>query len=172
MSSPPRPRPIPPIYRLTLTTIEPVLAVAGALQALLLPHIYTSTMTRGAVPYLAPAQFLYTGLAGGWLLLAFNEAVVLRFNFANDDNPALWRAMAGGMLLSDAATFHSAAQAVGGWAAWVRVGEWEGADWMVFLTTVPFFVVRVMIVLGVGLQGTARRTRRRLDERAKMMIKM
>ena len=57
-----------------------------------------------------------------------------------------------GMLVSDVFYVWSLAQAVGGWAVWVRLGEWEGAEWVAMVGTVPFVVVRVCIVLGVGVR--------------------
>ncbi|PVH90336.1 hypothetical protein DM02DRAFT_43575 [Periconia macrospinosa] len=69
---------IPLVYRLILTTIEPLLAVLGALLAFHNPGEYISTMTRNFASFAASAAFLYTELGGAWLHFAFNEAIVLR----------------------------------------------------------------------------------------------
>ncbi|KAL1848936.1 hypothetical protein VTK73DRAFT_9981 [Phialemonium thermophilum] len=139
---------VPFVYRLVLTTIEPLFATSGALMAFRSPAAYLSTMTRGATFFLPDTAFVYTELGGAWLLFAFLEAVVLR---AFDDL-RLWRLLCAGMLLSDAAYCHSAAQAVGGWAQWVVLSRWTAEDWLVFWSTAPMVLVRVLIVLGVGVR--------------------
>ncbi len=112
------------------------------------PAAYLSTMTRGAGTFAAGDAFLYTELTGAWLFFAFVEAVVLRVY----DDLALWRLLCAGMLLSDAAYVHSAAQAVGGWSAWATLAEWTTDDWIVLATTAPPVLVRILIVLGIGIR--------------------
>ncbi|KAG5975159.1 hypothetical protein E4U55_007824 [Claviceps digitariae] len=137
---------IPLPYRLLLTTIEPLLALAGALLVLTSPATYLASMTRHHASFDQSSTFLYTSLAGSWLYFAFVEAIVLRCL----DDPRLWRVLCAGMLLSDGAYCHSIAQAVGGWAVWVRVGEWTVEEWLGFWMTAPLVLVRVLVVLGVG----------------------
>ncbi|PVH70114.1 hypothetical protein DL98DRAFT_620731 [Cadophora sp. DSE1049] len=139
---------IPLVYRLILTTIEPLLAVLGALLAFRNPGEYISTMTRNSASFAASTAFLYTELGGAWLYFAFNEAIVLRLF----DDLRLWRILCMGMLLSDAAYCHSVAQAVGGWGAWSTMGSWATEDWVVFWTTAPMVFVRILIVFGVGVK--------------------
>lgn len=139
---------VPFIYTLVLTTIEPIFASLGAAMALTDPASYLSAMSRDSVAFSGPTTFLYTELAGAWLYFAFVEAVVLRLY----DDLRLWRLLCAGMLLSDAAYAHSAAQAVGGWRAWAAVGEWSTMDWWVLATTAPMLAVRVLLVLGVGVK--------------------
>lgn len=139
---------IPYIYRLVLTTIEPIFAASGALLVFRNPSGYLSTMTRSSASFVPSTTFLYTELGGAWLYFAFAEAVVLhRF-----DDLHLWTYLCLGMLLSDAAYCHSAAQAVGGWKAWASLANWAAEDWLVFITTAPMTVVRILIVLGVGVK--------------------
>ena len=69
---------LPSIYRLILTTIEPLAALNGALLAFFTPQTYLSTMTRDAAAFRPDTRFLYTELGGAWLYFAFVEAVVLR----------------------------------------------------------------------------------------------
>jgi len=133
---------VPLVYRLLLTTIEPLLAVLGTLLAFRNPGEYISTMTRNSATFDASTAFLYTELGGSWLYFAFNEAIVLRLF----DDLRLWRVLCMGMLLSDAAYCYSVAQAVGGWAAWSMMGSWATEDWVVFLTTAPMVFVRILIV--------------------------
>jgi hypothetical protein len=136
------------IYRLIITTIEPLFAASGALLAFRDPQSYLATMTRHSIAFTAGSTFLYTELGGAWLYFAFNEAVVLRLF----DDLRLWRLLCFGMLLSDVAYCHSAAQAVGGWRAWAILGDWTAEDWVVFWTTTPMVLTRILIVLGIGLK--------------------
>ncbi|KAK3323726.1 hypothetical protein B0T19DRAFT_212644 [Cercophora scortea] len=140
---------VPSIYRFVLTTLEPLFALSGALMTLGRPDSYAATMTRGAVPYTADTQFLYTQLGGAWLHFAFNAAVVMRLF----DDLRLWRWLCAGMLLSDVAYWHSAAQAVGGWAAWAVLADWTSNDWVVFATNLLTISVRILILLGVGVKS-------------------
>ncbi|ERT00289.1 hypothetical protein HMPREF1624_03660 [Sporothrix schenckii ATCC 58251] len=148
--------PIHWLYRLMLNTLEPFFAFNGALLVFRDPDSYLSTMTRHSIAYPADqgdaAAFLYTQLGGGWLYFAFVEAIVLRL-YPNDTR--LWRWLCMGMLLSDAAYAHGCAQALGGWAAWADVAQWTGADWMVFWTTAPPLLARLLFVLGLGVDFTS-----------------
>lgn len=140
---------VPFIYGLLLTTLEPLFAANGAILVFRTPGAYLSTMTRHGAAFTAGSTFLYTSLGGSWLYFAFVEAVVLR---AYDDL-RLWRLLCAGMLLSDVAFCHSAAQAVGGWARWLDLGAWTMDDHLVFWGTAPFVLVRVLLVLGVGVKA-------------------
>ncbi|KAG8413990.1 hypothetical protein J3458_011645 [Metarhizium acridum] len=139
---------VPRSYRLLLTVVEPLFAVNGAIMVFRAPEAYLSTMTRHGGAFAAGSTFLYTSLGGAWLYFAFVEAVVMR---ACDD-VRLWRLLCAGMLVSDVAFCHSAAQAVGGWASWARLSAWTLDDHLVFWSTAPFLVVRVLVVLGVGVK--------------------
>jgi hypothetical protein len=139
---------VPFIYRLVLTTIEPFFAASGALLAFRNPSSYLSTMTRNSASFVPNTTFLYTELGGAWLYFTFVEAVVLR----RFDDLRLWKYLCLGMLLSDAAYCYSAAQAVGGWNEWASLGNWTSEDWLVFVTTAPMVLVRILIVLGVGVR--------------------
>ncbi|KAK3715557.1 hypothetical protein LTR37_007045 [Vermiconidia calcicola] len=141
---------IPYALRFLLTNVEPLFALNGAILLLLNTEMYLSTMSRGAVTTAdASTNFIYTELAGGWLYLAFTEAVVLRLV----DHISVWRLLCLGILFSDAAYCHSCAEAVGGWATWIMVQDWTAADWVVTLTTWPFVFARLAIVLGIGFKG-------------------
>lgn len=138
---------IPYILRFPLLWLEPFFALNGAILTLVKPEMYTSTMTRGALQTLHPAsQFIYTELAGGWLHFAFTEGVVLRLV----DDVRVWKLLCVGMLLSDMAYCHSCAEAVGGWAEYSVVSRWTMEDWVVTITTWPFVLARIAIVLGIG----------------------
>lgn len=139
---------VPLLFRLIITTIEPLFAASGALLVFRDPSAYLSVMTRGAVSFNAPSTFMYTTAGGSWLYFAFVEAVVLRLF----DDLGLWRVLCTGMLLSDVAYCHAAAQAVGGWAEWVDIAAWTKDDYVVFWSMAPMVLVRVLVVLGVGLK--------------------
>lgn len=139
---------IPLLYRIMITTVEPFLALSGALMVLTQPGSYLSSMTRSALTT-SPSSldFIFTELAGGWLHFSFTEAVILRLV----DDLRVWKLICAGLLLSDLAYAHSCAQAVGGWGVWCRVWEWEASDWLVTVTTWPFLLARVGVLMGVGV---------------------
>jgi hypothetical protein len=141
----------PLIYQILLTYIEPFLTLGGITMCLTTPETYLSQMTRNVLStslYDRRTDFVYTQLAGGWLHFAFTEVVVLR---ALDDVRA-WRWICGAMLFSDLAYCHSCAQALGGWAVWIRVAEWTTEEWLVVVLTLPFVLARLFIVLGFGMK--------------------
>ncbi len=139
---------LPSIYRLILTTLEPLSALNGALLTFFSPQTYLSTMTRDAAVFRPETCFLYTELGGAWLYFAFVEAVVFR----KFDDLRLWRLLCAAMLLSDVAYCHSVAQAVGGWGSWLALRDWTVADHAVFWGTAPCALVRVLVVLGIGVR--------------------
>jgi len=139
---------VPYIYGLILLTIEPLFAVMGSALVLIDPSTYLGSITRHSVAFAPDTTFLYTALGGSWLYFAFVEAVVLRLF----DDLALWRVLCLGMLLSDFAFCHSTAQAVGGWVAYAKIGDWTAEDWVAFASTAPMVLTRIFIVLGVGVK--------------------
>jgi hypothetical protein len=140
---------IPAILRYPLLYAEPLFAFCGAIVCLVNPSMYTSAMTRGIMKSIEPSsQFIYTELAGGWLHFAFTDAVVFRLV----DNVSAWRVLCMGMLLSDIAYCHSCAEALGGWSVWLNLSGWTVDDWTVTITTWPFVLARICIVLGIGLR--------------------
>ncbi|KAG8160650.1 hypothetical protein KVR01_008914 [Diaporthe batatas] len=139
---------VPYIYTLILLTIEPLFAVLGSVLVLVDPSTYLGSITRHSVSFSPDTTCLYTSLGGAWLYFAFVEAVVLRLF----DDLSLWRVLCLGMLLSDLAFYHSTAQAVGGWVAYVKIGDWTAEDWAVFAGTLPMLLTRISILLGVGIK--------------------
>ena len=140
---------VPLLYRILLLYFEPICALGGVAMVLLNPHKYAETMTRAAMPpFSDAADWVWTELAGGWLHFAFTEGVILRLL----DDVRAWRLLCIGMLLSDLAYTHSVAQAVGGWNVWLDLRQWSADDWTVTITTWPFVLARLSIVLGVGLK--------------------
>lgn len=140
---------VPLVYQILLTIVEPLFALGGAFLCYRKPANYLATMTRESISFSQDTQFLYTQLSGGFVYFAFIEAVLLR----TFDDRRLWRMVCLGMLLSDIAYIHSTAQAVGGWQNFVVLSDWTSNDWVVFLTTIPFVIVRVLMVRGIGLKA-------------------
>ena len=93
-------------------------------------------------------HFIYTELAGGWLHIAFTEGIILRLV----DDLRIWKLICAAILFSDIMYCQSCADALGGWSVWVNVAEWTIADWVVTLSTWPFLLVRLAIVLGIGIK--------------------
>ena len=140
---------IPYLYRFLLLNVEPVFALSGAILVFLRAGTYVSTMTRGAVSSTQPStSWVYTELAGGWLHLAFTEGIVLRLV----DDLRIWKLLCCGILLSDVMYCHSCTEALGGWSVWLKVSDWTAEDWTVTLTTWPFVLVRLAIILGIGIK--------------------
>jgi len=137
---------IPLLPRLTLTLVEPLMSLNGALICLRNPQrLISDYLTRGAVSYAPETQTLYTQLAGFWLFFAFIEVFVLR----SFDDLRLWKRICIGMLFSDAVYFWAAAQAVGGWNEFLKVGVWSADEWTVTLGALLPVSMRLFIVLGV-----------------------
>ncbi|CAI0641337.1 hypothetical protein CGCF415_v010544 [Colletotrichum fructicola] len=143
---------VPGIYQLTIMTVEPIFAILGAVMTLHAPNQYQAGLTRNSHTYAPHTQFLFTQLSGGWLYFAFMEGVVLRLF----DDLNLWRVVCAGMLLSDAAYMHGSAQAIGGWEVWLKYQEWTVEDWVIFWSTAPMVLVRILIVLGIGVRTSAK----------------
>ncbi|OQO10106.1 hypothetical protein B0A48_04463 [Cryoendolithus antarcticus] len=141
---------LPSVYRFLLTNVEPVFTLMGILFLLSDPLKYSSMTTRELVTTLDPgASFIYTQLAGAWCVIAFTEGVLLR----QVDDLRVWRLVCVAMLCSDALYTHSLAQAVGGWAVFVDLAEWTANDWIAAVGTIPFVLVRLAIVSGVGVRS-------------------
>lgn len=140
---------IPYLFRFPLLFLEPLFALSGAILVYTQPSNYVMTMSRSAVTAVdSSTKFVYTELAGGWLHLAFTEAIVFRLV----DDARVWRLLCIGMLLSDVAYCHSCAQAVGGWSNWVVLSRWTIEDWIVAITTWPFAFARLAIVFRLGVK--------------------
>ncbi|EGX91408.1 hypothetical protein CCM_05566 [Cordyceps militaris CM01] len=139
---------VPFAFRFILTVLEPLAALHGAWMCLYNPGRYLAAMTRDAFPLSPSETYIYTTVGGSWIYFAFLEAVVMRLF----DDVRLWRYLCAGILMNDAVYCHATAQAVGGWEVWLDVGKWTRDDYVVFWSTWPLIVVRVLVVLGIGLK--------------------
>ena len=150
----PTAHPIHPIYRLTFNWLEPILAVGGIIQILYTPYTYTAishpTLHASLAPHHAlhdPLQTLFTCIAGGWAILAFNDLVTLRI-FARQ--PDVWRCVILAHLCSDALYVLALAEDVG-FAHFVDPRVWSGEEWFTNVLTLPPLVLKVALVMGVGV---------------------
>ncbi|KAL5615224.1 hypothetical protein BROUX41_005280 [Berkeleyomyces rouxiae] len=141
----------PAMIRFLLTTFEPLTALNGVYLALFDPPAIAQLMTRqpapaGAEPLTATTVFLFSGLAGGWLLHAALGAGVLR---AVDD-ARVWRGVCAAMLLSDAVFVHATMAGIGGLRRWADVAAWSATEAAANAVTFGMLAVRVWVVLGGG----------------------
>lgn len=140
---------LPYSYRLTLTTIEPFCAIAGAILTMLSPTMYIRSLTRNVGTHDPATSFLFTQLAGAWVMFAFEEAVLLRLV----DELRVWKLVCMGMLLSDAFYCWSCVMAVGGWSEWSALSSWTVEDWFVSGSSLLFMAVRMAVVLEIGFRN-------------------
>lgn len=170
-TAPNKPHPIHPIHRFLFLWLEPLLALGGALQVLLSPLSYTaiahpllhahlvslspsSSSSAAAAPYHSSSLTnqlhggLFTIIAGGWLIMFFDDAVTLRV-FERD--PAVWRCVLAAHLCSDLCYLAALAHDVGGWARAGDVRVWGRGEWMTNGLTLPFLVAKVAVLLGWGV---------------------
>ncbi|KAF2207572.1 hypothetical protein CERZMDRAFT_102254 [Cercospora zeae-maydis SCOH1-5] len=138
---------LPSVYRFLLTNVESLFAFGGVIMVLVKPEEYVKALTREHVASIDTAtNFVYTQLGGGWAVIVFLEAVVMRYV----DDVRVWKLLCWAILMSDALYTHSMAQAVGGWAEWAVLSNWTLNDWVAAATTWPFVLTRLAIVLGIG----------------------
>jgi hypothetical protein len=140
---------IPWIPRLCLTTFEPLVAVSGAIQVITQPQVYIAILTRTATSDIHPAAlgntWIYTQLAGGWLIIAFLEAVLLRVV----DDLRVWKLVCMAVLLSDVCYVLSAVEAAGGWTEHFAWWKWTVMDLTAQITTWPFVLSRIGVLTGL-----------------------
>ncbi|KAK4110253.1 hypothetical protein N656DRAFT_800154 [Canariomyces notabilis] len=138
---------LPLPYRLLLVVLEPFFCLNGARMVFFDPVDYTAKITRGTATYDPANQYLYTQLGGAWLLFGVAEVLLLGVL----DDLRVWRLLCAAMLVSDVVYHVSSVQAVGGWEKFVAFGEWDVFEWAVFASAVLPMLVRVLVVLGVGV---------------------
>ncbi|KAI0388987.1 hypothetical protein F5Y17DRAFT_463167 [Xylariaceae sp. FL0594] len=151
----PSPTPTIPLpYTLLLTIFEPVLALSGALNALLSPHTLLSA-TLPSLPYTPALRPLMVHLSGSWLLLAYHDFFVLRSERYRNDI-ALWRHTLLASSLSDLAYISGLVLSMG-WRRFLGVKGWDVMTAVTVITTVVPFVGKLCFLAGVGLPKKERR---------------
>lgn len=143
-------------YRLCFNWFEPLMAFAGALQVLFDPASYVAL----ALPnqrFIAGTQPLYTQISGGWLILAFHDAVTLR---VYNRNVQVWKLVLAAGLVSDLIYYFSAYQELG-FDRFVYPSLWEKGEWITFVTGYPPLLMKVAFLLGLGVgSGTEKVVKR------------
>ncbi|KAI1185092.1 hypothetical protein F5B17DRAFT_48419 [Nemania serpens] len=163
MSSAPRPAIIPAPYRVLFTTLEPLLATSGAVQAFFFPSSLLGA-TMPSVPYTPSLAPLFTQMTGAWLMLAFHDAVALRSAPYADDVRA-WRHTLAASAISD--LFYAAALVQGtGAARLLNPLRWDLMNAVTVVTTLGPFLAKLCFLAGLGLPkipaaktGDARKTK-------------
>jgi len=116
---------IPIFYRLTFTIIEPLTTLYGVIIALFFPDLLMRDyFSRGLVTYAPETKTLYTQIGGMWAYFAWNGYFVL----GGVHDRGLWRRLLSGMLVGDFIYYFAAAEAVGGWAAFLDVSAMSSLD--------------------------------------------
>ncbi|KAI1825088.1 hypothetical protein F4861DRAFT_213184 [Xylaria intraflava] len=141
--------PIPRGYRILFTTLEPLLATAGAAQALVAPSALLRA-TLPSVPYHPALAPLFTQMTGSWLMLAFHDLVALR----RSDDVRVWRHTLAASALSDVFYAAGLAQSMGP-ASFFNPLRWDAVNALAVLTTVVPFLGKLCFLAGLGLPREA-----------------
>ena len=142
---------LPIVYRVTFLTIEPFLALLGAMHA----HMAPASFLAGFVPppassssSLDPAlHIVFTYLAATYVLVAFTLAVVLRAT----SELRVWNAVLLGVLVCDVLHLYGSLRALGPDVFWNPV-RWRGQDWTNLGLLWSMAVLRVCFLMGLGIE--------------------
>ncbi|KAB5539287.1 hypothetical protein GE09DRAFT_1062366 [Coniochaeta sp. 2T2.1] len=141
--------PIPLIYRLTFTYLEPILNLSGF-------YLYTFDIPKGQATYIPSAilpynpatDVIYAQLSGCMLLIFFLQAVFLRYT----KDPTAWRMINFALALYDVRILQ------GTYAHMVEHGRldplgWRHEDWAQVGFTAGIGALRVLCAAGFGMGG-------------------
>ncbi|KAI1364204.1 hypothetical protein F5Y08DRAFT_217749 [Xylaria arbuscula] len=140
--------PIPRAYRVLFTTFEPLLATAGAIQALFFPSALINS-TVPSVPYSPSLSPLFTQMTGSWLMLAYHDFVVLRCDSYRDD-VRVWRHTLAASAISDVFYISSLVQSMGP-TLFFNPLRWNIVTTVAIITSVAPFLGKLSFLAGVGL---------------------
>ncbi|KAI0402155.1 hypothetical protein F4802DRAFT_386582 [Xylaria palmicola] len=143
--------PIPWAYRFLFTTIEPLLATSGAINAFFSPSTLLGA-TVPSVPYSPALSPLFTQMTGAWLMLAFHDLVTLRSAAFRDDVRA-WRHTLAASAVSDLFYTASLIQSMGT-ALFFNPLRWDMMTAVAVTTAVTPFFGKLCFLAGVGLSTT------------------
>lgn len=137
---------IPLFYRVVFLYIEPVAVTSGALQSFFTPakFIHFLQPTPTAVP--KELQIIFSYLSATYLLLAWNEAVVLRCTSSQE----VWKMIQLGIFLSDALHLYASVVALG-LNRFCDPRKWRVEDRINIGLIAGNGIVRLLFILGVGL---------------------
>ncbi|KAE9963874.1 hypothetical protein BLS_008676 [Venturia inaequalis] len=136
---------IPFVYRLTFNWIEPLLAFGGAVQSYVSPRALLAIQTP-SVQYHDSMHPIFTQLAAGWVLLAFNDAVTLRLT----QDVRVWTSLLTAGLLSDIIYTSSLVEDLGPAVFW-NPAKWSFIHAFTLLTTIPPLLLKVAFIARIGL---------------------
>lgn len=153
MTSSTRENQIPFVYRLTFNWIEPVLAFGGAIQSYVSPRALLAIQTP-SVQYHDSMHPIFTQLAGGWVLLAFNDAVTLRLT----QDVRVWTSLLTAGLLSDIIYTSSLIEDLGP-AVFFNPAKWSFIHAFTLLTTIPPLLIKVAFIARIGLGSAWKSTK-------------
>ncbi|KAI1269764.1 hypothetical protein F5Y18DRAFT_371438 [Xylariaceae sp. FL1019] len=135
---------IPAIYRHLFTTIEPLLATIGAVQALFFPTLLLSS-TLPSIPYTRTLSPFFIQMTGSWLMLAYHDFYVLR----REPSIHAWRQTLTASAISDVFYTTSLVQSMG--PAWFfNPLRWNVVNACTVITTVGPFIAKLLFLAGVG----------------------
>lgn len=144
--------PISFVYRLVLTWLEPMLAFGGVIQVLTDPLSYLSIANPNAHAHYNPALHpIFTQIAGGWMIIVFNDVVTLRV-FSRDVK--VWSFVLGAHLVSDIIYTYALYEDLG-FERFFNVMVWNFNDWLTIATTIPPMLLKVTFLMGIGVNKTA-----------------
>ncbi|KIW33772.1 uncharacterized protein PV07_00596 [Cladophialophora immunda] len=143
---------IPAFYRVFFSTVDPLIALSGALTQLLAPRTLL-TLYNGSSATLPPAietTALLDSGAGYLLSTMLLQLVLLRLRPADR---AVWRCLEAAILVQDVAVVAAVARALDAqhrlaWPLLLRPGEWAN---LAILAGVG--ALRAAFLLGVGMGG-------------------
>lgn len=122
------------------------MAFAGSVQVTVDAPGYLAIASPN-ITYDKSLQPLFTSIMGGWVMLAFNNAVTLRV-FNRDTR--LWWYILLAHLFSDAAYAYAVYQDLGA-ERFLNPLIWNGSDWLTIGTTIPPMVLKIGFLLGIGV---------------------
>jgi hypothetical protein len=136
---------IPFAYRFCFHWFEPLLAFLGAVQSYLSPQDLCATATP-SVQYHISMRPIFTQLAGGWLLLAFNDAVTLRLT----QDIRVWTSILTAGLISDTFYTMSVYEDLGPAVFW-NPTKWSFIHAFTLATTLSPMLLKIAFVGRIGL---------------------
>ncbi|KAI1325601.1 hypothetical protein F5Y16DRAFT_257910 [Xylariaceae sp. FL0255] len=147
--------PIPSFYRHLFTTIEPILATTGALQALFQPQLLLAA-TVPSVPYSPSLSPLFTQFTGSWLMLAYHDFFVLR-SPSNAHDVSVWRHTLAASSISDLFYTISLVQSMTP-ANFFNPLNWGWMEAIAVVTTVGPFLGKLCFLSGLGVGVSQKKT--------------
>ena len=138
---------VPLAYRILFLYLEPVAITSGALQSFFTPDKFTHFLSPTPTKVPKELQIIFSYLSATYLLLAWNEAVVLRCT----SSLKVWKAIQLGIFLSDALHMYATAVALGPGRFW-NPRKWRVEDRINLGLIGGNGMVRLMFLLGVGME--------------------